>query len=79
MNFLEDCPFIDKSGFDINMRPPRGLSVKGISAIVTTTSTMMNRGKVGEAAIAVVASGFLCCCDKVSKRLIQESYTLNSV
>lgn len=39
MNFLENCVFIDESGFDINMRPPGGWSEKGTPAIVTTPST----------------------------------------
>ncbi|KAG1350098.1 hypothetical protein G6F62_003375 [Rhizopus arrhizus] len=39
MNFLENCVFIDESGFDINMRPPGGWSEKGTAAIVITPST----------------------------------------
>ncbi|RCH85997.1 hypothetical protein CU098_005278 [Rhizopus stolonifer] len=38
MNCLENCIFVDESGFDINMRPPGGWSAKGTPAIVTTPS-----------------------------------------
>lgn len=38
MDYLENCIFVDESGFDINMRPPGGWSAKGTPAIVTTPS-----------------------------------------
>jgi hypothetical protein len=39
-NCLKNCVFFfDETGFDINMRPPGGRSTKGISAIVTISST----------------------------------------
>jgi hypothetical protein len=38
MDYLENCVFVDESGFDINMRPPGGWSAKGTPAIVTTPS-----------------------------------------
>lgn len=39
MDFLQNCIFIDESGFDINMRPSYGRSVSGTSAIASTPST----------------------------------------
>ncbi|KAG1056191.1 hypothetical protein G6F43_001897 [Rhizopus delemar] len=33
MNYLENCVFVDESGFNINMRPPSGWSLKGKSAV----------------------------------------------
>ncbi|CEG80005.1 hypothetical protein RMATCC62417_14402 [Rhizopus microsporus] len=39
MNYLENCIFVDGSGFDINMRPAGGWSTKGTPAIVITPST----------------------------------------
>lgn len=39
MKFLNNCVFIDESGFGINMRPSGGLSEKGTTAIITTSST----------------------------------------
>ncbi|KAG1206990.1 hypothetical protein G6F35_011095 [Rhizopus arrhizus] len=39
MNHLENCVFVDESGFDINMRLPGGWSAKGTPAITTTPST----------------------------------------
>ncbi|KAG2211168.1 hypothetical protein INT47_006287 [Mucor saturninus] len=38
MDYLENCIFVDESGFDINMRPPGGWSAKGTPVIVTTPS-----------------------------------------
>lgn len=39
MSYLENCVFVDESGFDINMRPLGGWSMKGTPAIVITPST----------------------------------------
>ncbi|OAD74850.1 hypothetical protein PHYBLDRAFT_144210 [Phycomyces blakesleeanus NRRL 1555(-)] len=39
MDFLSNCVFVDKSGFDINMRPPSAWSKVGTPAIVETKST----------------------------------------
>lgn len=36
MNYLENCVFVDESGFNINMRPPSGWSLKGKPAIAAT-------------------------------------------
>lgn len=33
MNYLENCVFVDESGFNINMRPPSGWSLKGKPAV----------------------------------------------
>lgn len=38
MNYLENCVFVDESGFNVNMRPPSGWSLKGTPAIVITPS-----------------------------------------
>jgi hypothetical protein len=38
MNYLENCVFVDESGFNINMRPPSGWSLKG-KPVVTDTPT----------------------------------------
>ena len=42
INFLNNCIFVDESGFDINMRRSRGWSAKGSAAIVETPSTKAN-------------------------------------
>lgn len=39
MSFLQNCVFIDESGFNINMRPSYAWSARGTPAIVTTPST----------------------------------------
>jgi hypothetical protein len=39
INFLDNCVFVDESGFDINMRRSRGWSAKASAAIVETPST----------------------------------------
>lgn len=39
MEYLQNCIFIDESGFDINMRPAFGRSVRGTPAIATTPCT----------------------------------------
>ncbi|KAI9487121.1 MAG: hypothetical protein EXX96DRAFT_646828 [Benjaminiella poitrasii] len=39
MDYLSNCVFVDKSGFNINMRPPSAWSTVGTPAIVTTKST----------------------------------------
>ncbi|EIE79863.1 hypothetical protein RO3G_04568 [Rhizopus delemar RA 99-880] len=36
MSYLENCIFVDESGFNINMRPPSGWSLKGKPAVVAT-------------------------------------------
>lgn len=39
MDYLSSCVFVDKSGFDINMRPPSAWSTVGTPAIIETKST----------------------------------------
>ncbi|KAG1467189.1 hypothetical protein G6F56_004546 [Rhizopus delemar] len=39
MDYLQNCVFIDESGFDINMRPSYGRSARNTPAIVITPST----------------------------------------
>lgn len=39
MNFLESCVFVDKAGFNINMRSPNARPLKDIPAVVKTPST----------------------------------------
>lgn len=36
MNYLENCVFVDESGFDTNMTPPSGGSLKGKPAVTGT-------------------------------------------
>ncbi|KAI8638013.1 hypothetical protein BD408DRAFT_36486 [Parasitella parasitica] len=36
MNYLENCVFVDESGFNINRRPPSGWSLKGKPAVTDT-------------------------------------------
>lgn len=36
MNYLENCVFVDEHGFNINMRPPSGWSLKGKPAVTDT-------------------------------------------
>ncbi|KAG1454166.1 hypothetical protein G6F46_007552 [Rhizopus delemar] len=36
MNYLENCVFVDESGFNISMRPPSGWSLKGKPALTDT-------------------------------------------
>lgn len=36
MNCLENCVFVDKPGFEVNMRTPGGWSQKGTPSIVIT-------------------------------------------
>ncbi|KAG2209691.1 hypothetical protein INT47_001837 [Mucor saturninus] len=38
MDYLNNCIFVDESGFDINMRRSRGWSQRGTEAIITTPS-----------------------------------------
>lgn len=38
MDYLNNCIFVDESGFDINMRRSRGWSKRGTQAIITTPS-----------------------------------------
>ncbi|KAG0734285.1 hypothetical protein G6F57_008114 [Rhizopus arrhizus] len=49
INFLNNCVFVDESGFDINMRRSRGWSAKGSAVIVETPSTKANSQTVIEA------------------------------
>ncbi|KAI9279093.1 hypothetical protein BY458DRAFT_564743 [Sporodiniella umbellata] len=44
MDCLEDCIFVDESGFDTNVRHPKGWSAKYKPAIVTTASTILGVG-----------------------------------
>ncbi|CEG79516.1 hypothetical protein RMATCC62417_13971 [Rhizopus microsporus] len=39
MDYLENCVFISESGFDINMRPSHGRSIRGTPAMATALTT----------------------------------------
>ncbi|KAI9366530.1 hypothetical protein BD770DRAFT_405804 [Pilaira anomala] len=39
MDFNSNCVFVDKSAFDINMRPPTARSARGTPVIITTPTT----------------------------------------
>lgn len=38
-NYLENCVFVDKAGFNINKRSPHARSIRGTPAILETPST----------------------------------------
>ena len=43
LSFLENCIFIDESGFNIKMRPPGGWSLTGTPEIVETPAQKLYR------------------------------------